>query len=72
MYWQWKCIHHVFVLQEKDPFDEDLNAEFHIGSVKVWLQSLAFNVSPVFLLYDVDQNAYSETGGKGIFLFVRS
>ncbi|XP_064610663.1 kinesin-like protein KIF28 isoform X2 [Liolophura sinensis] len=30
--------------KEKDPFDEDLSAEFHIGSVKVWLQSLAFSI----------------------------
>lgn len=30
--------------KEKDPFDEDYNTEFHIGSVKVWMQPLAFRI----------------------------
>ena len=30
--------------QERDPFNEDPNAEVLIGSVKVWLQSLAYNI----------------------------
>lgn len=30
------------VSQDKDPFEEDPNAETHIGSVKVWLKSLAY------------------------------
>ncbi|XP_052091437.1 kinesin-like protein KIF28 [Mytilus californianus] len=29
---------------EKDPFLDDPNAEFHIGSVKVWLQSIAYMI----------------------------
>ncbi|KAL5010885.1 hypothetical protein ScPMuIL_013190 [Solemya velum] len=29
---------------EKDPFDEDYSADFHIGSVKLWLQSLSFQI----------------------------
>ena len=40
---------HVLILkytlaQEKDPFAEDPNAEVHIGSVKVWMESLAYHV----------------------------
>ena len=31
--------------QEKDPFDEDYSTEFHIGSVKIWMQSMAYMVS---------------------------
>ena len=34
----WLC------LQEKDPFVDDYEAEFHIGSVKVWLKSLAYMI----------------------------
>ncbi|CAL1536203.1 unnamed protein product [Lymnaea stagnalis] len=30
--------------KEKDPFDEDYNADFHIGSVKVWTQSISFMI----------------------------
>ncbi|KAI8767400.1 kinesin protein KIF28P [Biomphalaria glabrata] len=30
--------------KEKDPFDEDYSADFHIGSVKVWMQSLAYMI----------------------------
>ncbi|XP_059144638.1 kinesin-like protein KIF28P isoform X3 [Physella acuta] len=30
--------------KEKDPFDEDYSADFHIGSVKVWMQSLSFMI----------------------------
>ncbi|KAK2143188.1 hypothetical protein LSH36_870g00010 [Paralvinella palmiformis] len=29
---------------ERDPFQEDFDAECHIGSVKVWLQSLAYMI----------------------------
>ncbi|XP_076455652.1 kinesin-like protein KIF28 isoform X2 [Babylonia areolata] len=29
---------------EKDPFVDDYQAEFHIGSVKVWIKSLAFMI----------------------------
>ncbi len=32
------------VLQDRDPFIEDPEAEHHIGTVKVWLQSLAYNI----------------------------
>ncbi|XP_050405632.1 kinesin-like protein KIF28P isoform X1 [Patella vulgata] len=30
--------------EERDPFSEDYEAEFHIGSVKIWLQSLAYHI----------------------------
>ena len=31
-------------LQENDPFEEDPNAEVHVGTVKIWLQSLAYHI----------------------------
>ena len=34
--------HILITTQEEDPFEEDVNREVHIGSVKVWLQSLSF------------------------------
>lgn len=32
------------LFQDKDPFVDDINAEFHIGSVKIWLQSTSYMV----------------------------
>ena len=32
----------LFCLQDKDPFWEDPNSEVHLGSVHVYLQSLAY------------------------------
>jgi len=32
------------VPKEKDPFDEDYNTEIHIGSVKIWMQSMAYMI----------------------------
>ena len=31
-------------MQENDPFEEDPNAEVHVGTVKIWLQSLAYHI----------------------------
>ena len=45
MYLSISIILFVFsVLQERDPFKEDYDAECHIGSVKVWLQSMAYRI----------------------------
>ena len=44
----WNTIQHLYY-QEKDPFWDDPSTEQHIGSVHVYLQSLAYQV-------DVDEN----------------
>ena len=31
-------------LQDKDPFYDDYDSDFHIGSIKVWLKSLAYMI----------------------------
>ena len=40
--YSYNCVH---FLQEKDPFQEDLNQEICIGTVQVFLQPIAYMVS---------------------------
>ena len=35
----------MFHFQDKDPFIDDPNADYHIGSVKLWMKSVAYMVS---------------------------
>ena len=36
---------YLYIFQEKDPFQEDLNQEITIGTVQVFLQPIAYMVS---------------------------
>ncbi|XP_062578631.1 kinesin-like protein KIF28P isoform X1 [Saccostrea cucullata] len=52
---------------EKDPFIDDINAEFHIGSVKIWLQSTSYMISMKEQLDVIDYRGY-EVGKVNIEL----
>nr|XP_022323498.1 kinesin-like protein KIF28P isoform X1 [Crassostrea virginica] len=43
---------------EKDPFLDDINAEFHIGSVKIWLQSTSYMIAMKEQLDIIDYRGY--------------
>ena len=46
--------------QEKDPFYEDLSKDVHFGSVKVWTQSLAYNIESAEQLEILDYGGEEE------------
>lgn len=52
---------------DKDPFVDDINAEFHIGSVKIWLQSTSYMIPMKEQLDVIDYRGY-EVGKVNIEL----
>jgi len=47
----------MFVTQEKDPFTMDPKENVHIGSFKVFLKSLSYNIEMVEQLDIIDYNS---------------
>lgn len=49
MFYNFLCNKTSFLFKDKDPFYDDPKADFHIGSVKMWLQSISYMVGPKHL-----------------------